>query len=72
MLNAVRGKRESVSVFFLTLQTALSVWVQSTRAVGFAMDKGDAGTLKMMPPLHGHSWSGGHQHQGEHLNKKGK
>ena len=39
MLNAVRGKREGVSVFFLTLQTALSVWVQSTTAVVFAMDK---------------------------------
>ena len=39
VLNAVRGKREGVSVFSLTLQTALSVLVQSTTAVGFAMDK---------------------------------
>ena len=39
MINAVRGKHGGVRVLFLMLQTALSVWVQSTTAVGFAMDK---------------------------------
>ena len=46
VLNAVRGKREGVSVLFLRLQTALSVWVQSTTAVGFAMDKGAGWNVK--------------------------